>query len=136
MTTMTRRSLLKAGAAVGAVTAGGLALPGPAHAARTKNLVTVGQNGNLSIVTPAGAMIRYYHNNWYNGAVSWLGPYARGSGFNSFDMIASQGINNSYDNMYVCINSSGVYGYYWDQANDNFINDGVGYPIVGGHNTG
>src|SRR5688572_16628219 len=101
MGTMTRRSLLKAGAAVGAVAAGGLALPGTAQAARTKNLVVVAQNGNLNIVTPAGAMIRYYHNNWQNGAASWLGPFSRGSGFNSFSLIASQGVHYSYDNMYI-----------------------------------
>ena len=92
MGTMTRRSLLAAGA--GAVTAG-LMQPGTAHAARTKNLLLVGQQGNLNLVTPGGSMLMYYHNGWQYGDASFIGPNHNGGGFDSYPLLASTGINST-----------------------------------------
>ncbi|BCJ47695.1 hypothetical protein GCM10010168_20540 [Actinoplanes ianthinogenes] len=131
MTTMTRRSLLKLSAATGA--AAGLALPGTvraARAARTKNLVVVGQNGNLNIVTPGGAMLMYYQYNWQTGLGSFIGPSSNGSGFESFSSIASCGVAYTYDNIYVCVNSSGVYGYYWKAGPRSWANSGAAVRIA------
>jgi hypothetical protein len=131
MVMMTRRSLLTTAAAagVGAATAG-LALPGTAQA-RTKNLLLVGQNGNLNLVTPGGSMLMYYHNGWQNGDASFIGPNHHGDGFQSFTHLASTGVSSSYDNLYICVDGSGVYGYYWDQANLRFANGGAGQWIAG-----
>jgi hypothetical protein len=126
---MTRRSLLKLSAAAGA--AAGLALPGTARAAQTKNLVVVGQNGNLNIVTPGGAMLMYYQQSWQTGSGGFLGPFHRGDGFNSFGWIASCGVGYSYDNLYICVNGSGVYGYYWKNGQQAWANGGAPVRIAG-----
>lgn len=129
MTTMTRRSLLKLSATAGAVT--GLALPSAAHAAQVKNLVVVGQNGNLNIVTPGGAMLMYYQQSWQTGSGGFLGPFHNGNGFDAFGWIASCGVGYSYDNLYVCVNGSGVWGYYWKAGPQAWANGGAPVRIAG-----
>jgi hypothetical protein len=131
MGTMTRRSLLAAGAAAGAgaVTAG-LIRPGTARAARTKNLLLVGQNGNLNLVTPGGSMLMYYHNDWQYGRASFIGPNHHGDGFNGFNHLASTGVAYTYDNLYIGVNGSGVYGYYWHQGALAYANGGAGIRIA------
>lgn len=130
MTTMTRRSVLKLSAVAGGAAAG-LALPGTARAARTKNLVVVGQNGNLNIVTPGGAMLMYYQERWQTGSGGFLGPFRNGNGFDAFSSIASCGVAYSYDNLYVCVNGSGVYGYYWRSGSRAWANGGAAVRIAG-----
>ncbi|GGN98007.1 hypothetical protein GCM10010112_90780 [Actinoplanes lobatus] len=115
----------------GAGAATGLALPGTARAARTKNLVVVGENGNLNIVTPGGALLMYYQEQWQTGSGGFLGPFSRGSGFDAFGSIASCGVAYTYDNLYVCANSSGVYGYYWRNGLQAWAYGGAPAPIAG-----
>jgi hypothetical protein len=129
MATMTRRSLLKLGAAAGAAT--GLALPATARAAQTKNLLLVGKHGNLNLVTPSGGLIMYYHNDWANGSSSWYGPYHRGDGFDRFGWMASCGIGYTYDNLYIGVDGSGVYGYYWRNVSQAWAYDGLPARIAG-----
>ncbi|MEV6303393.1 tachylectin-related carbohydrate-binding protein [Actinoplanes sp. NPDC051861] len=121
MTTMTRRSLLMAGAA-GGVALAGLAPSGPAHAAQTKNLLLAGQHGNLTLVTPTGALNMYYHPRWAEGLATVTGPFHRGDGFDAFGWMASVGVGS--DNLYIAVNGSGVYGYYWKNDVGRWANGG------------
>ncbi|WIN00260.1 tachylectin-related carbohydrate-binding protein [Actinoplanes oblitus] len=123
---MTRRRLL--GATAGAAVAtglGSLATATPAAAARTKNLFLSGQTGNLSLITPAGEMLMYYHNEWQYGGPSIIGPQPRGSGWNRYGLIATSGMYGSYDNLYIGLASDGVYAYYWSQGENRWRNDGA-----------
>ncbi len=94
-----------------------------AAAAATKNKVLVGQNGNLSIITPQGDLLMYYHHGWIDGSANFSPGYDHGDGWNAFVKVISVGVNDSYDNMYLAIASNGnMYGYYWKHNEQRWVN--------------
>lgn len=91
--------------------------------AATKNKVLAGQNGNLSIITPQGDLVMYYHHGWINGTADFSPGYDRGDGWNAFTKVISFGVNNSYDNMYLATTSNGrMYAYYWKHNEQRWVN--------------
>ncbi|GIJ45089.1 hypothetical protein Val02_19750 [Virgisporangium aliadipatigenens] len=89
----------------------------------TGDKLLVGQNGNLSVITAAGDLIMYYHQDWANGDPD-LGPgYDRGDGWNMFKQVISFGVNGTRDNLYLAVAHNGdMYGYYWRDSTQSWVN--------------
>jgi hypothetical protein len=103
----------------------------PRAAVAASNQVIAGQNGNLTIIRPDGALLMYYHFGWQDGTNSWAGPFHRGTGWNSFKHVISFGINNSFDNLYLATTYGGlIYAYYWSNGENRWINPNG--TLVGG----
>lgn len=120
-TTLTRRELLAA--AAGGAALGIVGLGSPAAAARTKNLILNGQRGNLTIITPGGDLLMYYHPGWVYGTPDIVGPFRNGSGWGAYSRLANVGIDR--DNLYVAVDSDGVWGYYWNGTGNFWYYDGA-----------
>ena len=104
--------------------------------AATKNKVLAGQNGNLSIITPQGDLLMYYHQGWQEGTAG-IGPGSdRGDGWNAFAHVVSYGVNNTYDNLYLAVTQDGrMYGYYWSHYWQYWVNPSGTYLGSGWENT-
>jgi hypothetical protein len=101
----------------------GVQQPRAAAAAAAQNKVLVGQNGNLSIITPAGDLLMYYHHGWMEGSTNITFAGDRGDGWNAFSKVVSFGVYNSYDNMYLATTSDGrMFGYYWKHNEQRWVN--------------
>jgi hypothetical protein len=107
-----------------------------AVAAAAKNKVLAGQNGNLSIITPQGDLLMYYHHGWQEGTAGISQAYDRGDGWNAFAHVVSYGVNNTYDNLYLAVTHDGrMYGYYWSHYWQYWVNPSGTYLGSGWENT-